>query len=148
MHLNAESYAAAMKAQRTCLVRAKNLMALNFYSFILRYIRHKSRLPSRQATTSPARYTTFHGPFAFTTLDSCTNNGTNGYRSTVISPHFVRLEDHFWSLKWPILVHKTLSCTIFGTQNDHFWSHEHQCDHFWSLKWPILVHNLCKKRTN
>ena len=41
-----------MKAQRTCLMRAKNLMALNFYSFILRYIRHKSRLPSRQATTS------------------------------------------------------------------------------------------------
>lgn len=36
---------------------------------------------------------TFHGPFAFAALDSCANNGTNGYRSTVISPHFVRLED-------------------------------------------------------
>ena len=35
---------------------------------------------------------TFHGPFAFAALDSCTNNGTNRYRSTVISPHFVRLK--------------------------------------------------------
>lgn len=33
-----------MKAQRTCLIRAKNLMALNFYSFIWRYIRHKMRI--------------------------------------------------------------------------------------------------------
>lgn len=41
-----------MKAQRTCLIRAKNIMPLSFYSFIWRYIRHKSRLPSRQATTS------------------------------------------------------------------------------------------------
>lgn len=32
-----------MKAQRTCLMRAKNIMALNFYSFIWRYIRHKTR---------------------------------------------------------------------------------------------------------
>lgn len=32
-----------MKAQKTCLMRAKNLMALNSYSFIWRYIRHKSR---------------------------------------------------------------------------------------------------------
>ena len=63
----------------------------------------------------------FHGPFAFAALDSCTNNGTNGYRSTVISPHFVRLEDHFWSLKWPILVHNLCKKrTNYGQNNANF----------------------------
>lgn len=37
-----EEHAANM-AQRTCLIRAKNITSLKFYFFIWRYIRHKSR---------------------------------------------------------------------------------------------------------
>lgn len=60
---------------------------------------HSGSVTDRIVASKNSVSLTFHGPFAFAALDSCTNNGTNRYRSTVISPHFVRREDHFWSLK-------------------------------------------------
>ena len=100
-----------MKAQRTCLVRAKNLMALSFYSFIWRYIRHKSRLPSRQATTSPARYTTLRWPSVYASLDVC----SYAYKVCCTTHAWEQRVSHSSAQHAPELPHALYSANTYAT---------------------------------